>query len=39
MNDELKLKNNLKEASRREKAIPNTTGGNDWCIEKHNQFH
>ena len=26
-------------STRREKAIPNTTGGNDRCIEKHNQFH
>ena len=37
MNDELKLKNNLKEA-RAEKKL-SQTGGNDWCIEKHNQFH
>ena len=50
MNDELKLKNNLKEA-RAEKKLSqtqltemigvsrNTTNGNDRCIEKHNQFH
>lgn len=50
MNDELKLKNNLKEA-RAEKKLSqtqltemigvsrNTTNGNDRRIEKHNQFH
>ena len=37
MNDELKLK--PQGSTRREKAISNTTGGNDWCIEKYNQFH
>ena len=38
MNDELKLKQ-PQGSTCREKAIPNTTGGNDRCIEKHNQFH
>ena len=39
MNDELKLKNNLKEARAEKKLSQTQLAENDWCIEKHNQFH
>ena len=39
MNDnELKLKNNLKEARTEKKTISNTTGGNGGRIKEHDQL-